>query len=79
MTQAEKAKQFAALHIKGTPLILFNAWDAGTAKVIQSAGAKAIATSNWSVAEAQGFHATASTFHSRSSRTNHRFRITSDR
>ena len=55
MTQAEKAKQFAALHIKGTPLILFNAWDAGTAKVIQSAGAKAIATSSWSVAEAQGF------------------------
>ena len=55
MTQAEKAKQFAALHIKGTPLILFNAWDAGSAKVIQSAGAKAIATSSWSVAEAQGF------------------------
>jgi 2-methylisocitrate lyase-like PEP mutase family enzyme len=55
MTQAEKAKQFAAFHIKGTPLILFNAWDAGTAKVIQSAGAKAIATSSWSVAEAQGY------------------------
>jgi len=55
MTQAEKAKQFAAFHIKGTPLILFNAWDAGTAKVIQGAGAKAIATSSWSVAEAQGY------------------------
>jgi 2-methylisocitrate lyase-like PEP mutase family enzyme len=55
MTQAQKAKQFAALHIKGTPLILFNVWDAGTAKVIQSAGATAIATSSWSVAEAQGY------------------------
>src|SRR5712664_164051 len=55
MTQGEKAKQFAAFHIKGTPLILFNAWDAGTAKVIQGAGAKAIATSSWSVAEAQGY------------------------
>src|SRR3979490_3032984 len=55
MTTPEKAKQFAELHIKGPPLILLNGWDAGTAKVIQSAGAKAIATSSWSVAEAQGF------------------------
>lgn len=55
MTQAQKAKQFAGLHTKGTPLVLFNAWDAGTAKVIEGAGAKAIATSSWSVAEAQGY------------------------
>jgi 2-methylisocitrate lyase-like PEP mutase family enzyme len=55
MTQAEKAKQFATLHKKGTPLILYNAWDAGSARVILGAGAKAIATSSWSVAEAQGY------------------------
>jgi hypothetical protein len=33
-----------------------NAWDAGSAKAILAAGAKAIATSSWSVAEAQGYH-----------------------
>jgi 2-methylisocitrate lyase-like PEP mutase family enzyme len=55
MTQIDKATQFAALHAKGTPIILYNAWDAGSAKAIVDAGAKAIATSSWSVAAAQGF------------------------
>ncbi|NNU35610.1 isocitrate lyase/phosphoenolpyruvate mutase family protein [Rhizobium sophorae] len=55
MTQADRAKEFAALHVKGAPLILFNAWDAGSAKAIAEAGAKAIATSSWSVAAAQGY------------------------
>lgn len=55
MSQADKAKAFAALHVKGAPLILFNAWDAGSAKAIAEAGAKAIATSSWSVAAAQGY------------------------
>ena len=55
MNQINKARQFAALHVKGTPVILYNAWDAGSAKVIVDAGAKAIATSSWSVAAAQGF------------------------
>jgi 2-methylisocitrate lyase-like PEP mutase family enzyme len=53
--QRQKANRFARLHAKGEPLILFNAWDAGSAKVISEAGAKAVATSSWSVAEAQGF------------------------
>jgi 2-methylisocitrate lyase-like PEP mutase family enzyme len=35
--------------------VLFNAWDAGSAKSIVAAGAQAIATSSWSVAEAQGY------------------------
>ena len=35
--------------------MLYNAWDAGSAKAIVDAGAKAIATSSWSVAAAQGF------------------------
>jgi 2-methylisocitrate lyase-like PEP mutase family enzyme len=50
----DKAKRFNELHVKGDPLVLFNAWDAGSAKVIAAAGAQAIATSSWSVAEAQG-------------------------
>ena len=55
MNQAEKAARFAGLHAKGAPLLLYNAWDAGSAKAILEAGAKAIATSSWSVAEAQGY------------------------
>ena len=55
MSQIKKAKQFAALHVKGTPVVLYNAWDAGSAKSIVNAGAKAIATSSWAVAAAQGY------------------------
>ena len=55
VNQTKKARQFAALHVKGTPLILYNAWDAGSAKTIVDAGATAIATSSWSVASAQGY------------------------
>jgi len=55
MKQAEKAELFAKLHVKGKPLVLYNAWDAGSAKAILEAGAKAIATSSWSVAAAHGY------------------------
>jgi 2-methylisocitrate lyase-like PEP mutase family enzyme len=55
MTQQEKARLFAALHRPGDPIILFNAWDAGSAKVVAEAGAKAIATGSASVAAAHGF------------------------
>jgi 2-methylisocitrate lyase-like PEP mutase family enzyme len=55
MNQTDKAKRFAELHVKGAPLLLYNAWDAGSAKSIFDAGAKAIATSSWSVAAAQGY------------------------
>jgi 2-methylisocitrate lyase-like PEP mutase family enzyme len=55
MNQVEKVKRFAELHVAGTPLLLYNAWDAGSAKAILEAGAKAIATSSWSVAAAQGY------------------------
>jgi 2-methylisocitrate lyase-like PEP mutase family enzyme len=53
--QARKAETFRALHVSGTPLVLFNIWDAGSAKVVALSGAKAIATSSWSVAAAHGF------------------------
>ena len=54
-TQKEKAEAFKNLHTKGAPLILFNIWDAGGARAIEQAGAKAIATGSWSVAAANGF------------------------
>lgn len=53
--QMERAQYLQSLHIPGKPLILFNCWDAGSAKVIQEAGAKAIATASWSVAASHGF------------------------
>lgn len=55
MTQAGKARAFADLHVPGNPLVLYNIWDAGGAKAVAEAGAKAIATGSWSVAAAQGY------------------------
>jgi 2-methylisocitrate lyase-like PEP mutase family enzyme len=49
-----KFEAFAALHVRGAPLILFNAWDAGSARIIAGAGAKAIASGSWAVAAAHG-------------------------
>lgn len=45
---------FAALHVPGDPLVLFNIWDAGSARAVAEAGAKAIATGSFGVAEANG-------------------------
>ncbi|MDF2688176.1 MAG: phosphonomutase, partial [Microvirga sp.] len=53
--QVMKAQSFKALHIPGRPIILFNVWDAGTAKAVAASGAKALATGSWSVAAAHGF------------------------
>ncbi len=53
--QIERAKTFQQLHQPGNPVVLFNAWDAGSARAIAKAGAKAIATGSWSVAAAHGF------------------------
>ncbi|PWE55991.1 isocitrate lyase/phosphoenolpyruvate mutase family protein [Metarhizobium album] len=55
MTRADKAKRFGDLHRKGNPLVLYNIWDAGSAKAVADAGAQALATGSWSVAAAQGF------------------------
>ena len=54
-TSSDKARAFAALHRPGEPVVLFNAWDAGSAKTVAEAGAKAIATGSASVAAAHGF------------------------
>lgn len=53
--QNRKSEQFRAMHIPGKPLVLFNIWDAGSAKTVATAGAKAIATGSWSVANANNF------------------------
>ncbi len=53
--QVERARAFTALHVRGDPLVLFNIWDAGTARAAMSAGVKAIATGSWSVAAAHGY------------------------
>ena len=50
----DKIAAFHDLHIPGNPLVLFNIWDAGSAKAVAGAGAKAIATGSYGVAEAQG-------------------------
>lgn len=53
--QAAKAETFRSLHVSGRPLVLFNIWDASTAKAVAAAGARALATGSWSVAAANGF------------------------
>jgi 2-methylisocitrate lyase-like PEP mutase family enzyme len=56
MTQREKAEALRALHHGGEPLVLVNAWDAASARVVASApGCRAIATASWSIAAAHGF------------------------
>ncbi|MHA4835107.1 isocitrate lyase/PEP mutase family protein [Sphingopyxis sp. MSC1_008] len=51
---SDKVAEFRALHVPGDPLILVNIWDAGSAKAVAAAGAKAIATGSWGVASAHG-------------------------
>ena len=53
---SDKVDQFRAMHVPGNPLVLYNIWDAGSTKAVAEAGAKAIATGSYGVAEAQGFH-----------------------
>lgn len=50
----DKIEAFRALHIPGDPLVLFNIWDAGSARAVAAAGAKAIATGSYGVACARG-------------------------
>ncbi|MEM1396622.1 MAG: isocitrate lyase/phosphoenolpyruvate mutase family protein, partial [Pseudomonadota bacterium] len=42
----EKANQFRALHIPGKPLVMGNAWDAGSARILQGIGFASIATTS---------------------------------
>ena len=53
-TQRQYAETFHGLHKKRDPLILFNAWDVGTAEAIAKAS-PAVATSSAAVASALGY------------------------
>jgi 2-methylisocitrate lyase-like PEP mutase family enzyme len=53
--QREQAETFRRLHREGGILVLLNAWDVITARVIESAGFAAIATSSAGVAWALGY------------------------
>ena|SRR5436190_4728783 len=44
--QAERASRFLALHEGGRPLLLPNAWDMGSAKLLESLGFDALATTS---------------------------------
>ena len=46
---------FLKLHQNATPLLLGNAWDVTTAKILEQNGSKAIGTSSWAVAQSMGF------------------------
>ena len=52
---ASKYETFAALHVPGDPLILYNIWDVGSALAVVAAGAKALATGSHPVGDASGF------------------------
>ncbi|TCN40516.1 2-methylisocitrate lyase-like PEP mutase family enzyme [Kribbella orskensis] len=52
--QKAQARAFRALHHGSAPLVLPNAWDAGSAKAIEAAGARAIATTSAGVSWALG-------------------------
>lgn len=54
-TQIARARAFRALHERGQPLLLPNAWDAGSACVFADAGFAAIATTSGGVAWSLGY------------------------
>jgi 2-methylisocitrate lyase-like PEP mutase family enzyme len=51
----DRAAEFRSLHAPGKLLVLPNAWDAGSARLIESCGAAAIATTSAGVAWSHGY------------------------
>ncbi|MBC9713603.1 isocitrate lyase/phosphoenolpyruvate mutase family protein [Streptomyces sp. TRM66268-LWL] len=55
-----KARALQALHIPGQPLVLANVWDIPSARIVQDAGATALATTSsgvsWELGAADGDH-----------------------
>ena len=49
-----KAETLRRLHVPGKPLVLFNAWDPGSAKIVAAEGFPAIATTSAGIAFALG-------------------------
>src|SRR5260370_2508845 len=53
--QKQKAEELRALHHAPEVLVLSNVWDAVSARIVESLGAKAIATSSAAIAFAYGY------------------------
>ncbi|HXW85518.1 MAG TPA: isocitrate lyase/phosphoenolpyruvate mutase family protein [Candidatus Binataceae bacterium] len=53
--QIQKAEAFRRMHDRSRILVLVNAWDAASARIIEEAGARAIATTSAGVANALGY------------------------
>ncbi|MDQ2930237.1 MAG: isocitrate lyase/phosphoenolpyruvate mutase family protein, partial [Gemmatimonadota bacterium] len=45
-TQAEKGKQFQALHARAGAFVIPNPWDAGTARILEKLGFAALTTTS---------------------------------
>ena len=52
---AARFEAFAALHVPGDPVVLYNIWDVGSAHSVVKGGAKALATGSHPVADANGW------------------------
>src|SRR5436190_4309759 len=52
---ASNYEAFAALHVPGRPVILYNIWDVASALAVVAACAKALATGSHPVADANGW------------------------
>jgi 2-methylisocitrate lyase-like PEP mutase family enzyme len=55
VSQQNRVAEFREAHAKGNILVLPNAWDAASARLVQDAGAKAVATSSAAVAWSNGY------------------------
>jgi 2-methylisocitrate lyase-like PEP mutase family enzyme len=55
LVMPSKFETFAALHVPGDPIVLYNIWDVGSALAVVAAGAKALATGSHPVADANGW------------------------
>jgi 2-methylisocitrate lyase-like PEP mutase family enzyme len=54
-TQKDRVAAFRSAHARGQILVLPNAWDAASARLVQDAGAKAVASSSAAVAWSNGY------------------------
>ncbi|MGB6980821.1 MAG: isocitrate lyase/phosphoenolpyruvate mutase family protein, partial [Candidatus Acidiferrales bacterium] len=54
IAQEEKAKRFEALHARAGSFVIPNPWDAGSARILQSLGFEALATTSGGLAFALG-------------------------
>jgi 2-methylisocitrate lyase-like PEP mutase family enzyme len=52
---AERCDLLRSLHVRGTPLVLPNAWDAASARAVVEAGFPIVATTSGGVAAALGY------------------------